>query len=124
MAELYMTNGVPIVKANNNRVQGWLQVKEFLMDGKDGKPGLVVFNTCKGLINDLQTIQADEANPNDCAKVPHDITHSPDMLRYFCISRTLPGEVPVEPVYPDEFDDADLEDEMTGGEVTVGYINA
>lgn len=47
-----------------------------------------------------------------------------DMLRYFCISRTLPGEVPVEPVHPDEFDDADLEEEMTGGEVTVGYINA
>ena len=124
MAELYMTNGVPIVKANNNRVQGWLQVKEFLMDGKDGKPGLLVFNTCKGIINDLQTIQADETTPNDCAKVPHDITHSPDMLRYFCISRTLPGEVPVEPVYPDEFDDADVEDEMTGGEVSVGYINA
>ena len=124
MAELYMTSGVPIVKANNNRVQGWLQVKEFLMDGKDGQPGLVVFSNCKGLISDMQAIQADETNPNDCAKQPHDITHGPDSLRYFCISRTLPGERPVDPVYKDEFDDDDLEDEMTGGEATVGYINA
>lgn len=124
MAELYMTSGVPIVKANNNRVQGWLQVKEFLMDGADGQPGLVVFSTCKGLISDMQAIQADETNPNDCAKQPHDITHGPDSLRYFCISRTLPGEMPVDPVYKDEFDDDDLEDEMTGGEVSVGYINA
>jgi phage terminase large subunit len=124
MAELYMTSGVPIVKANNNRVQGWLQVKEFLMDGADGQPGLVVFSTCKGLISDMQAIQADENNPNDCAKQPHDITHGPDSLRYFCISRTLPGERPVDPVYKDEFDDDDLEDEMTGGEVSVGYINA
>jgi hypothetical protein len=30
----------------------------------------------------------------------------------------------VDPVYKDEFDDDDLEDEMTGGEVSVGYINA
>ena len=124
MAELYMTNGVPIIKANNNRVQGWLQVKEFLMDGEDGQPGLVVFNTCKGLISDMQAIQADEINPNDCAKQPHDITHGPDSLRYFCISRTLPGEKPADPVYMDEFDDEPLEDEMTGGEVSASYINA
>lgn len=123
-AEIYMLSGVPVIKADNNRVQGWLQVKEFLMDGKDGKPGLVVFNTCKGLISDMQAIQADETNPNDCAKQPHDITHGPDSLRYFCISRTLPGEKPIYPVYKDEFDDDELEDNMTGGEVSVGYINA
>ena len=124
MAELFMVNGVPIIKADNNRVQGWLQVKEFLMDGADGKPGLVLFNNCKGLISDLETIQTDEKNPNDCAKQPHDITHGPDSLRYFCVSRTLPGELPAAEAYRDEFDEEDIEDEMTGGEISAGYINA
>jgi phage terminase large subunit len=124
MAELFMVNGVPIIKADNNRVQGWLQVKEFLMDGPDGQPGLVLFNNCKGLISDLETIQTDETNPNDCAKQPHDITHGPDSLRYFCVSRTLPGELPAAEAYRDEFDEEDIEDEMTGGEISAGYINA
>lgn len=123
-AEIFMTNGVPVIRADNNRVQGWLQVKEFLMDGADGQPGLMLFNTCKGLISDMQAIQADDTNPNDCAKQPHDITHGPDSLRYFCISRTLPGHKPEEPVYYDEFDDEPMEDEMTGGEVSASYINA
>jgi len=124
MAELFMVSGVPIIKADNNRVQGWLQVKEFLMDRSDGKPGLLIFSGCKGLISDIQSIQADDNNPNDCAKQPHDITHSPDMLRYFCISRSLPGALPKEPEHRDEFDADDYEETMTGGEVTVGYINA
>ena len=71
MAELYMTNGVPILRADNSRVQGWLQVKEFLKDMPDGKPGLLFFNTCKRIISDMQAIQADDNNPNDCAKQPH-----------------------------------------------------
>lgn len=124
MAELFMVNGVPIIKADNNRVQGWLQVKEFLMDGEDGRPGLVLFNGCKGLIEDIQNIQTDEKNPNDCAKQPHDITHGPDSLRYFCVSRTLPSELPVAETYRDEFDEENAEDEMTGGEISTGYINA
>ena len=66
----------------------------------------------------------DDINPNDCAKQPHDITHGPDSLRYFCISRTLPGHKPEEPVYYDKFDDEPMEDEMTGGEVSASYINA
>ena len=119
-----MVSGVPIIRANNNRVQGWLQVKEYLMTGEDGKPSLTIFNTCRGLIGDLEAIQADETNPNDCAKQPHDVTHSPDMLRYFCISRTLPGEKEVEGVVYDEFEDTDAEDELTGGEVSAEYINA
>ena len=124
MAELFMVSGVPIIKADNNRVQGWLQVKEFLMDGADGRPGLVLFNGCKGLIEDMQAIQTDDKNPNDCAKNPHDVTHGPDSLRYFCVSRTLPGELPKEEEYRDEFDDADAEEEMTGGEISNGYICA
>ena len=46
MAEGFMENGIGIVKASNNRVQGWMAVKEALKVREDGKPGLIVFNTC------------------------------------------------------------------------------
>lgn len=122
MAELFMRHGVPIVKADNNRVQGWLQVKEFLKQQSDGKPGLLFFDSCRGTWEDMRTIQTDERNPNDCAREPHELTHSCDMLRYFCISRTLPGIPPVVPVLPDEFEERELEEEMTGGEAPGSYI--
>lgn len=122
MAELFMQNGVPIVRANNNRVQGHLQVKERLKLRPDGKPGLIIFNSCEQLISNLQAIQADEKNPNDCAKLPHEITHNIDALRYYAQSRTLPAEEPEEPE-DGEADGLDDYDEfMTGGEADDGYI--
>jgi len=124
MAELFMVNGIGIIKANNNRVQGWLQVKDLLKPMSDGKPGLMVLKNCPLLIKYIQEIQADEVNPNDCAKEPHKISHLPDALRYFCVSRTLPAQAIQEQIARDEFDDCglDYEDTMTGGEATASYI--
>jgi len=87
MAELFFNNGVPIVCVQNSRVQGHMQVKEMLMDMPDGEPGLKFFDTCTEVIRNLQAIRSDDLNPNDCAREPHDITHTVDALRYFCISR-------------------------------------
>jgi len=70
----------------------------------------------------MRTIQSDERNPNDCAREPHELTHSCDMLRYFCISRTLPGVLPKAPPVRDEFEERELEEEMTGGEALPAYI--
>ena len=42
----------------------------------DGKPQLMIFENCRRLIDDLAAIRADENNPNDCAKEPHDVTHT------------------------------------------------
>ena len=123
MAELFMLNDVPIIKADNQRVQGWLQVKECLKD-VGGKPIMMIFDTCKELISDLQTIQASEKNPNDCATEPHEITHSCDSLRYLCVSRTLPTEALSGPPVYDDYEDSveSYEDHMTGGVVTSDYI--
>lgn len=122
MAELFMTNGVPLVKASNNRVQGWLQVKEFLKDSPDGRPGLMFFRSCKGIIEDIQAIEVDGNNPNDCKKEPHDITHSNDAIRYFCVSRSLPGEMEKVMEEPDDEPEEDYENTMTGGAATAEYI--
>ena len=124
MAEVFLSNGVAIVKASRSRVQGWLQVKEFLAPMGDGKPKLMVFNTCQNFIDDIQAIQASDKDPNDCATEPHDVTHSLDACRYFCISRTMAAKSGEDKPEPDEFETAeeDYESYMTGGKITNAYI--
>lgn len=124
MAELFMQCGVGLVKSSNNRVQGHLLIKEMLSDMVGGKPALMIFNTCPQLISDLKAIQSDDKNPNDCAKQPHEITHTVDALRYYCIMRVLPGTASIAEV-PEEQEDGieDYDDFMTGGYATEGYLN-
>lgn len=126
MAEIFMENGVGIIKASNNRIQGWMAVKEMLKPMKSGKdkPGLLVTEDCRELFDSVSQIQHDEKNPEDCATEPHSLTHSADALRYFCVTRTLSAEKPVPPKVED-FDTAgmtDYDDEMTGGEMTDDYL--
>ena len=125
MAELFMLNQIGIVKSNNNRVQGHLQMKQMLAPLADGKPGLIFFDTCKKIIGDIQCIQADETNPSDCAKNPHDVTHTVDGVRYFCISRTLTSDGKTSDTAEDE-EEEDGEDYagfMTGGTASEHYIS-
>lgn len=95
MADLFMENGVGLLKASNNRVQGWAALKELLkpMRNDEDKPGLMVDSSCVGLIRNLPAIQHDDKNPSDCATQPHDITHN-------CITGdtlicTINGEIPI-----------------------------
>ncbi|HHT16456.1 MAG TPA: hypothetical protein GXZ77_01865, partial [Papillibacter sp.] len=110
----------PIVKADSSRVHGHMMMKEMLRPRRDGRPGLLIFNTCRGLARDLQAIQADELNPNDCAREPHDVTHSVDALRYFCVSRTLRGEKGAVDSGTDEMPDYNIF--MTGGEAPRDFL--
>ena len=124
-AYTFTENGVPLLRADNNRMQGWYALKELLKIRKDGRPGLVVFETCKQLIDSLKVIQHDKTNPNDVAKIPHEITHGPDALRYFAQTFVLSAE---KEVVQEEYDDEDTEvdyfHEMCGTGVTRSYILA
>lgn len=124
MAEVFFANNLSIVKASRSRVQGWLQVKERFAPMADGKPGLIVFDTCKNFIDDVQAIQASDKDPNDCATEPHDITHLNDACRYFCISRSLAVIEEERQAAVDEFeaDEEEYESYMTGGKITNAYI--
>lgn len=125
MAELFAQNGVGLLRASNNRVQGWMAEKEMLkpMKNEKDRPGLLVSSECRGLIRNIQLIQHDEKNPSDCATEPHSITHINDALRYFCITRTLGAEVAAG--HDDEEDEpegTDYDDEMTGGDMSQSYL--
>lgn len=88
---LFAREGVSLTKASNNRVGGWLALKEWLAPDENGEARLRIFDTCRGLIDCIPALLHDSLNPNDCARNPHDITHAPDALRYFAVSRSAPG---------------------------------
>lgn len=98
-AELFWEGGIDLTKASNNRIAGWLNVKEWLKVRKvrNEQTGelyedsdLKIFSNCVNLIKYLPQLQHDEKEPNDVATEPHEPTHITDALRYFCVSRTAP----------------------------------
>ncbi len=124
MAELFAQNGIGLIKAGNNRIQGWMALKELLkpLQSEKDKPGLVVSEDCPGLMRNLSMIQHDEKNPSDCATEPHDITHICDAIRYFAVTRTLRPEILAaeQEDWGDEMTDYD--ETMTGGEMAEDYM--
>lgn len=89
--ELFGRHDLYFTKADNNRVHGWMCVKEWLkvIKDKDGNAtsNLKIFKSCKNLIRCIPLLQYDSKDTNDVSKSPHDVTHLPDALRYWAISR-------------------------------------
>ena len=125
MAEIFAQYGLGLLKASNNRVQGWMAVKELLkpMKSDTDRPGLLVTENCVGLIRNLPSIQHDEKNPSDCATEPHEITHICDAARYFCVTRVLGAQKTVEKIVDDFDEGEDYDAVMTGGEMTADYLS-
>lgn len=138
MADVFTMNGVPITKSDNNRVQGHMLMKEMMSpipltdstviaafngNAPDKLPGLMFFNDLDGILEDIRDIQADEDNPNDCAKQPHEVTHAVDAVRAFCITRALTADKPTE-AEPDDDDDEgmDYDSYMCGGAPSAEYL--
>lgn len=98
VAELFAERGIYLEKAQNERVPGWLGLKEWLRPVVDerGKrdANLKVFSTCQNLIRCIPALCHDSKDPNDCATEPHEVTHGPDALRYFIAGRPTPGPPP------------------------------
>lgn len=141
IAEKFIQNGVPLVKASNNRVQGHMLMKDSMTPGvlkdpyvigtvfggeaPESLPMLMFFQgETQKCVDDICDIQADENNPNDCSKTPHSVTHSVDMVRYFRISRVFTAEAPEEtlPDYDDDDSEQDYDDYMCGSDVTDAYM--
>lgn len=141
IAEIFAENGVPLVKSSNNRIQGHMVMKNLMTPGElkdpyvqslysggapDKLPMLMFFREeTMACIDDICDIQADEAKPDDCAKQPHDVTHSVDMVRYFVINRVLEAEAEKQGTefYEDEEEAVmDYEDYMCGGEADASYL--
>nr|DAE68729.1 MAG TPA: Large subunit terminase [Caudoviricetes sp.] len=88
-ADIFEEGDITLYKTNNDRIQGWLQMKEWLKPYKDEQgcmtARLKIFNTCKNLIRCLPRVQHDEKRVGDIANEPHELTHSVDAIRGFCV---------------------------------------
>lgn len=130
--ELFYENGVTLIKANNNRIQGWLNLKEWLkvIEVKDEQTGdiiktarIKIWKNCINLIRTLPQLQHDEKDPNDVASEPHELTHAPDALRYFCSMRTMPSVTPVKRPQDDFGLNKPKVDAFRGGKIDDSYIS-
>lgn len=93
-AELFQESGLHLTIANNNRIDGWLNVKEWLKPFPDEQgimtANLQIFSNCENLIRCMSQIKRCDKRPNDVAKEPHELTHAPDALRYLLAGRPVP----------------------------------
>jgi len=77
--------GHKLRRADKNRIQGKVQIHEYLKLQQSGRPRLQIFNTCPNLIRELQSIPLDKTNPEDVDTHAQD--HAYDALRYLIMSR-------------------------------------
>jgi phage terminase large subunit len=125
--DLFRENGEVLTKSDNRRVDGWLAVKEWIkvidtVDIETGEPiktsRLKIFSNCENLINCMRKIMKDEKDANDAAKIPHDITHAPDSLRYFCIMRQVTPVIKVNKVQKGFYLESELMDMVAAKKIT------
>jgi len=77
--------GHKLRRADKNRIQGKIQIHEYLKLKQSGRPQIQIFNTCPNLIRELQSIPLDKNNPEDVDT--HAPDHAYDALRYLIMSR-------------------------------------
>jgi hypothetical protein len=85
VGETLLRAGHKLRRADKNRVQGKIQIHEYLKVTQSGRPRLQIFNTCPNLIRELQSIPLDKSNPEDVNT--HAPDHAYDALRYLIMSR-------------------------------------
>ena len=117
--DIFGESGLHFIKATNDRVQGWYNLKEWLkvIEVKDEQTGklkktsrLKFFSNCTNIIRTLPQLLRDEKNPNDVASEPHELTHGPDGIRYLLADRPPRGYVTKENDIGYDEDDEDNED--------------
>ena len=85
VGEALVRQGHKLRPADKNRVQGKIQIHEFLKVKENGRPRLQIFNSCPNLIRELQSIPLSKTNPEDVDT--HASDHAYDALRYMIMSR-------------------------------------
>ncbi len=86
VGETLVRAGHKLRPADKNRIQGKIQIHEYLKQNKTtGRPRLQIFSNCVNLIRELQSIPIDPNKPEDVDTKASD--HAYDALRYLIMSR-------------------------------------
>ena len=85
IAEKFEAEGWKMVKANNDRINGKMQLHQLLKEkGEDEKPMLLVFDTCYEFIRTIPLLLPSKAHPEDIDTAMED--HIYDETRYAIMS--------------------------------------
>ncbi len=95
IAEIFTTNGVPVIRADNDRMVGWTVMREYMADAPDGVPYWQIFSTCKNLIRTIPLAVHDEHKVEDVSATCED--HALESARYGLMSRPRPNKIRPEP---------------------------
>ena len=91
VGETLQRAGHKLRRADKNRIQGKIQLHEYLRVQSNGRPKLQIFSSCPNLIRELQSIPMDKSNPEDVDT--HAPDHAYDALRYLIMSRPRVNDV-------------------------------
>ena len=91
VGETLQRGGHKLRRADKNRIQGKIQLHEYLRVQPSGRPKIQIFNTCPNLIRELQSIPLDKSNPEDVDT--HAPDHAYDALRYLIMSRPKVNDI-------------------------------
>lgn len=92
VAETAAKHQVYFNKADNSRIQGWLQCHYYLSFDENGYPMFYVFNTCKHFIRTIPLLQYDDRKVEDLDTEGED--HIADCFRYMLMSRPISPRTP------------------------------
>lgn len=87
IADTAAKHQVYFAKADNSRINGWMQFHYRLAFDKNGYPMMYVFENCKDFIRTIPLLQYDEHKPEDLDTDGED--HIADETRYFLMSRPI-----------------------------------
>lgn len=85
IAERMTARKVIFRAADNNRLNGWDQMRSRLIGDDDGNPMLVFAQSCLASIRTIPMLQHDQLKPEDLDTEAED--HAADETRYGCMSR-------------------------------------
>lgn len=76
---------------NNNRIQGWMQIRERLKFDENGFAMMYFFSNCKAIIRTMPLMMFDEHKVEDLDSSLED--HACDECRYMCEMFTIPPRI-------------------------------
>lgn len=130
--ETLQKNGLSVQPAKNERVNGWMRVREWLkpipdpqdpQNPKKYKAALVINpDGCPYLVRTLPQLMQDPTKLEDVNTDGED--HAADALRYLLMSRPAPLSVGTSKVYPAESAGALLQAAMAAATVVPGVLGA
>lgn len=97
--------GRVLLPAKNDRINGWMRMREWLADAPDGKPWMIFFDTCVHAIRTIPEMvyaktdgkRVAKNKYEDCDTLGED--HAGDSIRYFCVCNPKKMKKKEEPNY-------------------------